>query len=211
MALATTTASGAITQAATSIVVASAASIVAGRLLKVDDEFMQVSQGYSTGTTVPVTRGLNGTVQKAHVTGANVVHGDAADFPVPPAQTSPGLSYQWSRRIVSVSATGTLTLPKMGEDLVVVLNGTSVITLTIPVPTKDLDGCQLTIVGNGAAAHVLTFTGGFSGAGGNYDIVTVNAAAPIGVSVIACNGLWIAPIAPPMAGAAFTNITGTLA
>ena len=50
MALATTTASGAITAQATSVIVASATSISAGRLLKVDDEFMEVSQGYSTGT-----------------------------------------------------------------------------------------------------------------------------------------------------------------
>jgi hypothetical protein len=209
MALATTTASGAITQSATSLVVASATSIAAGRLLKIDDEFMQVSQGYSTGTTVPVVRGQNGTVQKAHVTGANVVHGDAADFTLPPAQTSPALSFQWSRRIVSISATGTLTLPKMGEDLVVVLNGTTVITLTIPVPTNDLDGSQLTIVSNGIAAHVLTFTGGLSGAGASYDVITLNAARPVAVSVIACNGLWFAPISPPISGVV-TNLTGTI-
>ena len=209
MALATTTASGAITQNATFITVASATSIASGRLLKVDDEFMEVTQGYSTGTQVFVTRGKAGTVQKAHASGVNVVHGDAADFTVPPSQTSPGLSYQWSRRIVSVSATGTLTLPKMGEDLVVILNGTAVITLTIPVPTKDLDGCQLTVVGNGVAAHVLTFTGGLSGGGASYDIVTINATAPAGISVIAVNGLWLAPFAPAMGGTP-TNIIGTL-
>ena len=209
MALATTTASGAITAQATFITVASATSIAAGRLIKVDDEFMKAGQGYSTGTQVPVTRGEHGTVQRAHVTGANVVHGDAADFSLPPAQTSPGLSYQWSRRIVSISATSTLTLPKMGEDLVVILNGTTVITLTIPVPTKDLDGCQLTIAGNGVAAHVLTFTGGLSGAGGSYDVVTVNATAPAAVSVIAINGLWYAPAAPAIGGTV-TNIIGTI-
>ena len=115
MALATTTASGAITQSATFITVASATSVAAGRLLKVDDEFMKVSQGYSTGTQVPVTRGEHGTAQRAHPTGVNVVHGDAADFTTPPFQTSPGLSYQFARRIISLSATGTLTLPKAGR------------------------------------------------------------------------------------------------
>ena len=209
MALATTTASGAITAQATSIVVASATSIVAGRLIKVDDEFMKASQGYSSGTTVPVTRGEQGTVQKAHATGVNVTHGDAADFTTPPAQTTPGLPYQFARRIVSVSATGTLTLPKAGEDLLVVLNGTSVITLTIPVPTKDLDGCHLTIASNGVAQHILTFTGGLSGAGSSYDIVTINAAAPAAVSVIAVNGLWLAPAAPAIGGTT-TNASGVL-
>ena len=92
----------------------------------------------------------------------------------------------------------------------VILNGTSVITLTIPVPTKDMDGCLLTIVGNGAAAHILTFTGGLSGAGASYDVVTVNATAPIAMQAMACNGLWMSFTAVPIAGTV-TNITGTVA
>ena len=207
MALATTTASGAITAQATFITVASATSVAAGRLLKVDDEFMKVSQGYSTGTQVPVTRGENGTAQRAHPTGVNVVHGDAADFTTPPFQTSPGLSYQYARRVISISATGTLTLPKAGEDTIVVLNGTTVIALTIPVPTKDLDGCLLFIVGNGVAAHTLTFTGGLSGAGTAYDVITNNATAPAAYFFVACNGLWYAPVGPAMTGTT-ANITG---
>ena len=209
MALATTTASGAITQSATFITVASATSVAAGRLLKVDDEFMKVSQGYSTGTQVPVTRGEHGTAQRAHPTGVNVVHGDAADFTTPPFQTSPGLSYQFARRIISLSATGTLTLPKAGEDTVVILNGTTVITLTIPVPTKDLDGCQLIIVSNGVAQHVLTFTGGISGAGATYDVITVNATAPAAFLFMACNGLWYS-LATAAIGGTTTNASGVI-
>jgi hypothetical protein len=67
-----------------------------------------------------------------------------------------------------------LTLPPAGSDLVVILNGTAAITLTVPVPTKDMDGTELTIVSNGAAAHVPTFTGGVGAAGSSYDAFTFN-------------------------------------
>lgn len=212
MALATTTLSSAVTVDANSIVVASATSMAAGRLIRVDSEWMKVNQSYTSGTTVGVLRGQEGSAVLAHNTTANVTHGLASDFSAPPlgvslAATVPATR---SRRTVSITATSTLALPSAGEDLLVILNGTSVITLTIPVPTKDLDGTELTIAGNGAAAHVLTFTGGLSGAGTSYDVITVNATAPIAVKVVAVNGLWTSIIATPMAGTV-TNITGTVA
>jgi hypothetical protein len=210
MALATTTLSSAVAVDDTSVVVASATSFDAGRLVLVDQEVMQVAQNYTSGTTVDVLRGINGTATKAHVITSNVSHGDATDFSTPAAQEIIG--YQASRATVisSITATGTLTLPKAGTDARVILNGTSVIALTVPVPTKDMDGTLLTIVGNGVAAHTLTFTGGLSGAGTSYDVITTNAAAPIAFTAIACNGLWNSFVATPMAGTV-TNITGTVA
>jgi len=171
---------------------------------------MQVAQNYTSGTTVDVLRGQNGTATTTHVVTSNVSHGDAADFSTPAAQEIIG--YQASRATVvtSITATGTLALPKAGTDARVILNGTSVIALTIPVPTKDMDGTLLTIVGNGAAAHTLTFTGGLSGAGTSYDVVTTNSTAPIAFTAIACNGLWTSFVTTPMAGTV-TNVTGTLA
>jgi hypothetical protein len=210
MALATTTLSSAVAVDDTSVVVASATSFDAGRLVLVDQEVMQVAQNYTSGTTVDVLRGINGTATKAHVITSNVSHGDATDFSTPAAQEIIG--YQASRATVisSITATGTLTLPKAGTDARVILNGTSVIALTVPVPTKDMDGTLLTIVGNGVAAHTLTFTGGLSGAGTSYDVITTNSAAPIAFTAIACNGLWNSFVATPMAGTV-TNITGTVA
>ena len=210
MALATTTLSSAVAVDDTSVVVASATSFDAGRLVLVDQEVMQVAQNYTSGTTVDVLRGVNGSATVAHVVTSNVTHGDATDFSTAASQEIIG--YQASRATVisSITATGTLTLPKAGTDARVILNGTSVIALTIPVPTKDMDGTLLTIVGNGAAAHTLTFTGGLSGAGTSYDGVTTNSTAPIAVSAIACNGLWNSFVATPMAGTV-TNITGTVA
>ena len=60
-----------------------------------------------------------------------------------------------------------------------------------------------------ALGTVLTFTGGLSGAGSSYDVVTVNTTAPIAMQCVACNGLWNAFAAIPIAGTV-TNITGTV-
>jgi len=209
MALVTTTLSTAVAVADTTIVVASATSVSAGRLILIDQEMMKVIQSYVSGTTVGVLRGLDGSATVAHKVTANVTHGAATDFSTPASQEV--VTYAASRAVVvqSITATSSLTLPAAGTDLRVVLNGTSVITLTVPVPTKDMDGTILTIVGNGAAAHVLTFTGGLSGAGSSYDIVTVNATAPIAIQVVACNALWVAVAAIPIAGTV-TNVTGTI-
>ncbi|PYQ83519.1 MAG: hypothetical protein DMG02_33580, partial [Acidobacteria bacterium] len=87
MALATTTLSSACAQGDVSIVVASATSVAAGRLIVIDQEEMQVAQSYSSGTTVPVLRGRDGSAQVAHKATANVTHGLASDFASPAAQT----------------------------------------------------------------------------------------------------------------------------
>lgn len=211
MASATTTLSAAVAVSDNSIVIASATSMAAGRLILIDQEIMQAVQTYVSGTTVGVLRGRDGTACLAHKTTANVTHGLASDFAAPGAQT--GTTYPTVRPTLIQSitaATSTMPLPPAGCDLRLLLNGTSVITLTIPVPTKDMDGCLLTIVPNGAAAHLLTFTGGISGAGASYDIVTINATAPAAMQVIAANGLWNAIFAPAMGGTV-TNLIGSVA
>lgn len=210
MALATTTLATAVAVDDNSITVASATSVASGRLIRIDDEWMQVISSYVSGVTVPVLRGQQGSATVAHVITANVTHGTAADFTVPPQQTVVTVPTQRVRRNVSITATSTMALPKAGEDLFVVLNGTAAITLTIPVPTKDLDGCELAIIGNGAAAHVLTFTSGLGGAGGSYDIVTINATAPTAMKCVACNGLWQVYFGPAMGGTV-TNLIGSVA
>jgi len=210
MALAETTLSSAVALTDKSIVVASATSVVAGRLLQVGGEVMQVTKDYSSGTTLYVLRGQNGTAQYAHPASTRVVHGDAADF----ASNSIGQATTYpivgrTRNVVNYSATGTMVLPKPGEDLLVVLNGTA-ITLTIPVPTLDLDGCMLYFVNSAGAAHVLTFTGGLGGASTSYDVLTLNATGTVAFSAIACNQVWCGMCGIPVAGTV-TNVTATLA
>lgn len=212
MALAETTLSSACTATANSIVVASATSVGAGRLVQIGGEMMQVAQNYVSGTTVPVLRGRMGTAGEAHVASQRVVHGDAADWATPVGAIAPMSAQAHVRRIVSYTGTtaATCELPKPGEDLVVVLNGSAINTLTVPVPTKDLDGCLITLVNSAGAAHVITFTGGFGGASTSYDVVTLNGTGTVAFSAIACNEVWVALMAVPMAGTV-TNITGTVA
>lgn len=211
MAFATTTLSAACAITDTVVFLTSATSVAAGRYLLIDQEMMQVAASYpGTGTTVPVLRGRDGTATTAHKVTANVTHGNAGDFATPGAQGE--VTYSIADRsivLTSITATSTLVLPSAGQDQRVILNGTSVITLTVPAPTKDMDGVRLSFIANGAAAHVLSFTGGLSGAGASYVKFTMNGTAPTAFEVFACNGLWVAPAQTPAAGVV-TNVTGTI-
>lgn len=212
MAKVTTTLSGAFASSDQSLGVASATGIVAGYMWKCDQEWGVVLPTYVSGTSVPVRRGgQNGSVQDAHPSGANITFGLPSDFDNPNATVV--VAYPLSglrRKLVSYSASGAITLPTSGEDMIAVLNGTSTLAMTIAAPPKDIDGSMLWVVGNGAAAHTIQFTGGLSGAGASYDVVTVNATAPIALLALAVNGLWIAPVGPAMTGTV-TNITGGVA
>ena len=208
MALTRTTLSGAITANDTLFAVASATGFAVGEYLKIDDEFLMTT-GVS-GTNISVQRGVNGTAAVAHVVTSGVVTGTGDDFAggaVATADTYPLAGRQ--RRVTSRTAAFTVTLLP-GVDQTIVLNGTSVIAVTIPVPTTDMDGDELNIVSNGAAAHTLTFTGGLSGAGSSYDVITINATAPSAFKFVACNALWMAYCQPPMGGTV-TNLIGSIA
>ena len=214
MALTQTTASSAIAATDTKIIVASATGFAAGNMVKVDQEIMRVSKSYSSGTTILLDgRGLGGGLAQAHEASSKVLTGLPSDF----AAAGPQVAVTYpiagrDRQVTSITTdNSTLTLPVAGQDMVVELNGTSVINLTVPVPTKDMDSTLLWIASNGAAAHVITFTGGLSGASTSYDVITVNATAPVTLGpFMAVNGLWQAPVAVPMAGTV-TNITATVA
>lgn len=211
MALATTTLSTAVTTSDKSIVVASAASMAAGRFILVDQEVMKVTQDYVSGTTVTVLRGQDGTKTSAHVVTSAVTHGLASDFAVPSPQAT--TTYPVAGRpvvVTSVTATSTLTLPAAGSDLRVIINATSAITLTVPVPTKDMDGTCLWIVSSTVAAHVPTFTGGLGGVGSGYTALTAAAGAQMCIQAIACNGTWNIPSAPGWTGTV-TKVTGGIA
>ena len=116
-----------------------------------------------------------------------------------------------TRRVSTYGAAGAIALPVAGTDEVAVLNGTSALAMTVAVPTKDMDGCMLWIASDGAAAHTCTFASGLSGAGSSYDVVTINATAPILLGpFMAINSLWQCAVAVPMAGTV-TNLTATVA
>jgi hypothetical protein len=204
MALATTTLASAVTVDDNSIVVASATSVAAGRLVRVDDEYMQVAQNYVSGTTVPVLRGQQGSATRAHTADANVTHGLASDFTDAPAGSpvSVTLPTQRARRMTTYRASGAITLPLAGEDLIVVLTGTSTLTMTIAAPTKDLDGTLVWITGNAKSSSTIQFasTVGLNNAGSSYDIITLNNGGNTGVWVMAMNGFWNVFAAPAITG-----------
>ena len=211
MALTTTTLSGAITASAQSLVVASATGLVANDFLIIDQEIMRVGKSYVSGTTVPIAgRGLNGTQAAAHVTGANLTHGEASEFANAAPQAAVGYPLAGrARQLTSYSASGAITLPTPGADGVAIINGTSILAMTIAAPSKDMDGCLLYVASNGAAAHTVQYTGGLSGAGSSYDLLTVNAGAPVLFVTMAVNGTWIVPVTVAMTGT-LTNLIAAL-
>jgi len=206
MALVSTTLSVAVAALDKEVQVASATSITAGRVLRIDNEVMQVAKNYSSGTVVPVLRGRDGTEQVAHVITAQVVHGDSSDFGRAAGTTTTYPASRPWRRVSYTGAANTLVLPKPGENLHVFLNGTTADTFTVPVPTVDITGSRLLISSNGVAQHVLTFTGGLSGAGSSYDVVTINATAPASFEFVAVDGLWHS-----ICGAAISGTTTAIA
>ena len=208
MALVTTTLAAAATATATNITVALATSFAPLRIVRVDDELMQVTQSYVSGVLVPVLRGISGTAASAHPTGATCIHGLASDNLAPSAQAVVTMPYApiW-RRISYTGASNTLVLPAPGENVHVVLNGSTADTFTIPIPTIDITGSRLLISSNAVSQHVITFTGGLSGAGGSYDVITINATAPASFEAVAIDGLWQLIVNP---SGTLTNIAGVL-
>jgi hypothetical protein len=208
MALATTTLSAAATAIDKTITVALATSFAPLRIVRVDDELMQVTKDYVSGLLVPVLRGISGTAASAHPTTATVVHGLASDNLAPSAQAVVTMPYApiW-RRISYTGAANTLVLPAPGENVHVILNGTTADTFTIPIPTIDITGSRLLVSSNAVSQHVITFTGGLSGAGGSYDVITINATAPASFEAVAIDGLWQLIVNP---SGTLTNIAGVL-
>lgn len=211
MALTRTTLNGAITADDYIIRVTSATGFAKGEYLKVDDEFM-LTLADASGTLITVQRGVNGTAAKAHVTGAGVVTGTGDEFTGDAVTTASGYPLSGLQsRVQSYTAAGAITLPSPGTEMLAILNGTTILAMTVAAPTSDMDGSTLYIASNGAAAHTVTFTGGLSGGGSSYDVLTVNATAPVLLGPFkAVNSLWQCAVSVPMAGTV-TNITASLA
>lgn len=216
MALTNATLASACSASDSVLVLSASTGVSAGYKIEVDGEIFQVASNYTTsgnGVNVPVLRGQNGTYAFAHPSGAKVRIGPASDtqWGSQVAQTVTQYPNVRARQVASYSASGAIALPNPGADLLVFLNGTSVCAMTVADPQTALDGSFLYIASNGAAAHTVTFASGLSGAGSSYDVITVNATAPVLLGPFcAVNGYWQAAVAVPMAGTV-TNVTATLA
>jgi hypothetical protein len=195
MAITLTTLTGAVIIDQNTIAVTSATGFAAGSIVLIDQESMQVQKGYpASGTSIlqiPVLRGLDGTATTTHANAAQVKVGTAADFLGPASQESTiQVIGGPARTRVSISATGAIPIPLPGSDLDVVLNGTTIIAGTLANPTTDMDGCRLTIMGNGKAAHTVTYTAGLGNVGAAADVLTFKADQSQSVTLVACGGFW---------------------
>lgn len=199
MATTTTTLSSAVAVDATTIKVASATGFAKGKAIYLNGELLEQSADQASGSTIiPVLRGQNGTVNAAHPTSSQVVVGSAYDdFPnAGDASASPSPSpVQPNMPHYAYSATGALS-PVAG---VHVLNGTGALAMTLANPTDLQDGDIMYIVGNGKAAHTVTYAAGFGDASTNYTVGTYPTGGQACLPLIACGAIWV-PLASPFAG-----------
>ena len=192
MALVNTTLAAAVAITDNVIVVASATSLAAGRIIKIDGEYLKINQAYVSGTTVGVTRGQEGSVTAAHQSGANVMTALASDLATAPASVNESVlnAGQMSVTTTSYSAAGAIAFG-LSQWTVAIINGTSALAMTIANPTKDQDGCYLHIVANGKAAHTVTYTAGLGNGGASFDVGTFSATLAMSSLLVACNGFWV--------------------
>ena len=192
MALANTTLAAAVAITDNVIVVASATSLTAGRIIKIDGEYLKINQAYTSGTTVGVTRGQEGSVTAAHQSGANVMTALASDLAAAPASVNESVlnAGQMSVTTTSYSAAGAIAFG-LSQWTVAIINGTAALAMTITNPTKDQDGCYLHIVANGKAAHTVTYTAGIGNGGASFDVGTFSATLAMSSLLVACNGFWV--------------------
>lgn len=197
MAITLTTLSGAVIVDQNTIAVASATGCTAGCFVLVDQEVMQVQKGYplagSNVLQVPVLRGVESTATQAHPTGAQVKFYLGTDTAALPGQQSAPVPITTpARERLSYTAAGAITFPKPGNDMDAVINGTGALAMTLASPTTDMDGCTLRVLGNGKAAHTVTYTTiGLGNVGAAADVITFKADQSQGIRLVACGGFWI--------------------
>ena len=111
----------------------------------------------------------------------------------PGAPSLAAIPAAFTRDIVSYSAAGAITLPRIGGDMVAILNGTALLAMTLAQPSVAQDGSRLLILGNGKAAHTVTLpaASGLGNVGATADVITFAAAQAQGIEVVACGGFWV--------------------
>jgi hypothetical protein len=158
MSIALTTLSGAITNVATSLTVASASNITAPNYqignpltgtasgvtyLLIEQEFLKVTS--VSGTVIGVTRGENGSVAAAHATSALVMSGLATDFQgfLPSVKTAvPALPISWLG--VSAPVADAAAITASGPLFHVTGSGTAITTMAPPAGYEQ--GGEITII-----------------------------------------------------------------
>lgn len=209
MALANTTLSAAFSATDKQFTVASASSLAAGLYGCVDGEVVQITKAYVVAsTTVPVIRAQEGTAQVAHVSGAQIsFYLLASDIPNVGPQNSTAFPLAGRGRYPSSVTTSAAWTPRAdNQDEVVEINGTSVVALTITSPLRSQSGKLVTFIGNGIAAHTVTYTTtGWGNVGGTADVMTFSATQMQAFQMMAAGGFWV--LVGPLA-VATANVSG---
>jgi hypothetical protein len=141
MALTSTTLAAAITATATRVSLTSATGVVAGSVLKIDDEYCVVTR--ISGVWADVIRGVNGSKTAAHALLTPVIHTTNA------AEWNPPMP---APRTYSYSADGAITI---APGLHLITKATAA-AMTLADPPVDRAGIVLTIASATAAAHTVT-------------------------------------------------------
>ena len=71
--------------------------------------------------------------------------------------------------------------------------------MTLANPSTAQDGDLLIVVGNGKAAHTITYTAGLGNGGSGLDVLTFDTNALCSTAFIACGGYWV-PFPSPLSG-----------
>lgn len=208
MALTNTTLSSACALGDKTIVVASATGFAAGYEVVIDGEVMNVTQDYTSGTTISVLRGRGGTVPIAHQASAIVTVGIGSDFPQPnPGAQATSYDRFLSRSYKSYSVAGAIDLPTAANELAIrVILGTSTLAMTLAQPGKEIDGALLLIASSAKSQSTITLpsASGVGNAGSSYDVITLQNAGDPAFLFVACNGVWC------LAGGILTGTTTAL-
>jgi hypothetical protein len=80
-----------------------------------------------------------------------------------------------------------------------VINGTDALAMTLANPDSSQDGIILCILGNGKAAHTVTYTAGLGDAGSGYDVGTFDGSGQCSMLLVAANSIWV-PCPSPFSG-----------
>lgn len=188
-----TTLSAAQAAADKQVTLASIAGLLVGSIILIDGEYQRVTSVPSSATLpVGVFRGVNASVVAAHPITAGVAYGTPDEF-------SPKVDLARRREVRSYTAAGAIDLPTPGNDAVAIINGAVALAMTIANPAKNADGDILTIVGNGKAAHTVTYTAGWGNVGSAGDVGTFDTGAQCCMVFIAANEIWV-PYPSPMSG-----------
>lgn len=201
MAFTLTTLSAACAASDTTVLLASLSGVSVGSLIGIDNEIMKVVAPLPSAATVPVfvLRGQDGSPQVAHpisaqvkigATQTNLVTADWTQAAAGAPSVAP-FPAAFPRQFASYSASGAITLPNIGCDMVAVLNGTGALAMTLANPTTEQDGSRLIVAGNGKAAHTVTYAAGLGNVGATADVITFAAAQAQSIELFAVGGFWV--------------------